>query len=57
MLRWSLIFFVVAIIAAIFGFGGLSQELAGIAKILFVIFIVIFAVTGLIHLMGDGRRN
>ena len=57
MLKWSLIFFVVAIIAAVFGFGGLSQDLAGIAKILFFIFIVIFAVTGLMHLMGGGRRD
>jgi uncharacterized membrane protein YtjA (UPF0391 family) len=57
MLRWSIIFFIVAIIAAIFGFGGLSQDLASIAKILFFIFIVVFAVTGLMHLMGSGRRG
>jgi uncharacterized membrane protein YtjA (UPF0391 family) len=57
MLGWSIIFFVVAIIAAVFGFGGLSQDLAGIAKILFFIFIVIFAVTGLMHLMGGRRRD
>lgn len=57
MLRWSIIFFVVAIIAAIFGFGGLAQDLAGIAKILFFIFLVIFAITALMHLMGGGRRD
>ncbi len=55
MLKWSLIFFVVAIIAAVFGFGNLSHDLAGIARILFFIFIVIFVITGLMHLMGSGR--
>ena len=56
MLRWTVIFFVLAIIAAIFGFGGLSQELAGIAKILLVVFLVVFVVTGLMHL-SSGRRS
>ncbi len=32
-------------------------DMAGIAKILFVIFIIIFVVTGLMHLMGSGRRR
>ena len=42
MLRWAGIFFVIAIIAAIFGFGGISEGAAGIAKVLFFIFIVGF---------------
>jgi uncharacterized membrane protein YtjA (UPF0391 family) len=45
MLRWTLIFFIVAIVAAVFGFGGISDQAAGIAKILFYIAIVVFAVT------------
>lgn len=57
MLNWSIIFFVVAIIAAIFGFGNLSQDLAGIAKILFFIFLVVFVVTGLMHLTGARRHR
>ena len=44
MLSWALIFFVVAIVAAIFGFGGISIAAAGIAKILFFVFMVIFVV-------------
>jgi uncharacterized membrane protein YtjA (UPF0391 family) len=52
MLRWTVIFLVVAIIAAIFGFGGVAAGAAGIAKILFFIFIVLF----LISLIG-GRRT
>ena len=42
MLRWTVIFLVVAIIAAIFGFGGVDPGAASIAKILFFIFIVLF---------------
>ena len=45
MLRWTVIFLVVAIIAAIFGFGGIAAGAAGIAKILFFIFIVLFLVS------------
>jgi uncharacterized membrane protein YtjA (UPF0391 family) len=44
LLKWALIFFVISIIAAIFGFGGVSAAAADIAKILFYIFLVIFIV-------------
>lgn len=42
MLRWSIIFFVIAIVAALFGFGGIAEGAAAIAKILFYIFAVLF---------------
>ncbi|HET8997612.1 MAG TPA: DUF1328 domain-containing protein [Acetobacteraceae bacterium] len=42
MLRLALFFLVVAIIAAVFGFGGIAAASAEIAKILFFIAIVIF---------------
>ena len=45
MLRWSITFFVIAIIAAIFGFGGIAAGAASIAKILFFIFLTLFVVT------------
>ena len=44
MLRWALIFLVVAIVAALFGFGVIASAAAGIAKTLFFIFILIFVV-------------
>ncbi|HEY7577777.1 MAG TPA: DUF1328 domain-containing protein [Acetobacteraceae bacterium] len=44
MLRWALFFLVIAIIAAIFGFGGIASAAVGIAKVLFFIFIVVFIV-------------
>jgi uncharacterized membrane protein YtjA (UPF0391 family) len=45
MLRWALAFFVVALIAAVFGFLGIAAAAAGIARILFFIFLVLFLVS------------
>ncbi len=44
LLGWALIFLVVALIAAAFGFGGIASASAGIAKTLFFIFLVVFVV-------------
>lgn len=44
MLRWALIFFIVALVAAALGFGGIASAAAGIAKILFYIFLALFLV-------------
>ena len=44
MLYWAVVFFVVAIIAAVFGFGGIASASAGIAQLLFVIFLALFVV-------------
>jgi uncharacterized membrane protein YtjA (UPF0391 family) len=53
MLRWALAFFIVALIAAVFGFGGIAVAAAGIAKILFFIFVVLF----LLALVGGMVRR
>ncbi|MGF6771022.1 uncharacterized membrane protein YtjA (UPF0391 family) [Paraburkholderia sp. GAS199] len=53
MLRYAAIFFIIAIIAAVFGFGGIAAGATEIAKVLFFIFVVIFLVT---LLMGVMRR-
>jgi len=45
MLRWALGFLVVAVIAAMLGFGGLADASAGIAKVLFVVFMAGFVIT------------
>jgi uncharacterized membrane protein YtjA (UPF0391 family) len=42
MLRLALFFFVVSLIAAVFGFTGISAATADVARILFVVAIVIF---------------
>jgi len=44
MLRWSLIFLIVALVAALFGFTGIAESAAGIAKILFFIFVALFVI-------------
>ncbi len=51
MLHWAAVFFIIAIVAAIFGFGGIAASASGIAKILFFAFLVIAVVSLLV-----GRR-
>lgn len=45
MLGWAIAFFIIAVIAALFGFGGISVAAAGIAQILFWIFVVLFVLS------------
>jgi uncharacterized membrane protein YtjA (UPF0391 family) len=45
MLRWTMIFLVVAIVAAIFGFGGIAAGAASIAKFIFFLFLVLFVIS------------
>jgi len=56
MLRWAAVFFIIAIIAGIFGFGGVASDSAGIARFLFFLFVVIFAVS-LIWGLITGRSS
>lgn len=43
-LKWAIIFFVIALIAAGLGFTGIAEGAADIAQILFYIFLVIFII-------------
>ncbi|WP_191084537.1 DUF1328 domain-containing protein [Roseococcus microcysteis] len=45
MLAWSITFLVVALIAGVLGFGGIASTATGIARILFFVFLVLFAVS------------
>ncbi|MBX9583116.1 MAG: DUF1328 domain-containing protein [Gemmataceae bacterium] len=45
MLRYAVVFLIVAIIAAVFGFGGIAGEAVWIAKILFFLFLILFVVS------------
>ncbi len=47
MLRYAVVFFVIALVAALFGFGGIAASAAGIAQLLFYGFLLL-AVIGLI---------
>ena len=45
MLSWSILFLVIALVAALLGFTRIAGTSAGIAKILFVVFLVVFVVS------------
>ena len=45
MLRYAVVSLVIAFIAAIFGFGNLAADAAGIAKLLFFVFVIMAIVT------------
>ena len=51
MLRWVVIFLIVAIVAAIFGFGGIAGAAVSIAKTIFFIAIVLFLISMVAHMM------
>ena len=53
MLHYAVVFFIIALVAACFGFGGIAVGAAGIAKVLFVVFLVVALVS---FLMSLGRR-
>ena len=44
MLKWALIFFIIALIAALFGFGGVAGAAAGIGKFIFFAAIVLLII-------------
>lgn len=45
MLHYAIVFLVIALIAAVLGFGGLAGSAIGIAKILFFVFLVLFVIS------------
>jgi uncharacterized membrane protein YtjA (UPF0391 family) len=51
MLGWAIFFFLLAIVAAFFGFGGIAAVAVDIAKLLFVVFVVLFVLTLVVHLI------
>jgi uncharacterized membrane protein YtjA (UPF0391 family) len=55
LLRWALIFLVVALVAAILGFGGIAANAVWIGQTLFYIFLVLFLIS-LIFGLISGRR-
>jgi uncharacterized membrane protein YtjA (UPF0391 family) len=50
MLRYSLVFFIVAIIAAVLGFGGIASGAVGIAKLLFWVFLLLTIISAAFRL-------
>jgi uncharacterized membrane protein YtjA (UPF0391 family) len=54
MLHYAVVFFVIALVAALFGFTGIAVGAAEIAKVLFVIFLVLFVVSLVAGLIRRG---
>lgn len=52
MLTWALIFFLIAIVAGIFGFTTISEAAVGIARVLFFLFLVVFIIFLVLGLFG-----
>jgi uncharacterized membrane protein YtjA (UPF0391 family) len=52
MIRWAILFAILALVAGVLGFGGLAGDFASIAKILLYIFLALFVISLFI-----GRRT
>jgi len=55
MLRWAVTFFIIAIIAALLGFGGIAGAATNIAMLLFWVFVVLFVLALLAGLVGGKK--
>ncbi|MFO1468388.1 MAG: DUF1328 domain-containing protein [Steroidobacteraceae bacterium] len=51
MLHYAAVFFVIALIAALFGFGGIAVGAVAVAKVLFYIFLIMALVTFIVSVM------
>lgn len=51
MLQWALTFLVIALIAAVLGFGGVAAISIELARIVFAVFLVLFVVAAIAHMM------
>lgn len=56
MLHYAVVFFVISLIAAVFGFAGISGDAAGIARILFFVFLIL-ATVSFIATTADSRER
>lgn len=45
MLYWAAVFFIIALAAAVLGFSGIAASAAGVAKVLFFVFLVLGALS------------
>jgi uncharacterized membrane protein YtjA (UPF0391 family) len=54
MLYYAAVFFIIALIAAVFGFTGIAAGAAGIAQVLFLVFLVLFAISLVMGLLRRG---
>lgn len=56
MLHYAVVFLVIALIAALLGFGGIAAGAVEIAKILFFVFLLLAVATFIISLVRKGKK-
>jgi len=56
MLSWAILFLIVALVAAVLGFGGIAGTAVSIAKLIFFVAIALFLISAVLHLVR-GRRT
>ncbi len=54
MLYWAAVFFIIALVAGLLGFGGIATAAAGVAQVLFFVFLIVFLIA---VVMGLARRH
>lgn len=54
LLRWTVVFLIIALLAGVLGFGGISADFAAIGKIIFFVFLVLFVLS---FILGRGRMR
>lgn len=57
MLRWSISFLILALIAGVLGFGGIASASVDIAKILFFVFAVLFLISAVAAALRGSLPN
>ncbi len=57
MLYWAAGFLIIAIIAAVLGFGGIAGTAIGLAKILFFVFLVLFLISAALSFFRKGSAS
>ena len=55
MLQWAVTFLIIALVAAVLGFGMLAGLAAQIAQVLFFVFLLLLIVSLVMHLGTGGR--
>ena len=57
MLSWAITFFLLAVVAAVFGFGGIAGTLSSAAQLLFVGFVILFLATLIANVITGRKTN
>jgi uncharacterized membrane protein YtjA (UPF0391 family) len=57
MIGWAITFLIIALIAALFGFGGIAGVAVEFAKILFFVAIILFAIATIVGLVRGRTPN